>query len=378
MQPATLCAVVFAVGFLCIAHGHGTVVSPRSRNSVDYLVGVNTPKDWPSNADCTNITGDACHNGQATFWYSQGCFIGCDECDHMSGRRNIDLCGKGKKGTLPEQYRTVNRDSEFGSKFDIYRHNPWRAPGNAPTADPCGLAGGTPWPQEVSEAGDYSTTIYAHHGMRGTDLKPLLTGVTWTIGTEAEVTWQISNNHGGGYSYRLCPYSESAAVTEECFQSTPLDFVTEKQGIVFKNGTILPIKGSFLTEGTTPAGSMWSMIPIPSDCLGPRCIPGPNDTDTTPNRCLPGETHLIEGDCLPCPETPGSDCSRCDNNCQSGKPAFEPHCPHCQGNRHDIAVRDVVKVPTGLKPGRYVLGFRLDCEATAQVWNSCSDITLVQ
>jgi len=25
-------------------YGHGTIVSPRSRNSVDYLVGVNSPK----------------------------------------------------------------------------------------------------------------------------------------------------------------------------------------------------------------------------------------------------------------------------------------------------------------------------------------------
>ena len=28
------------------AAGHGAIISPRSRNSVDYLVGVNTPKDW--------------------------------------------------------------------------------------------------------------------------------------------------------------------------------------------------------------------------------------------------------------------------------------------------------------------------------------------
>ena len=295
----------------------------------------------------------------------------------MSGRRQIDLCGKGMVGTLPEQYRTVNRDSEFGSDADIYKHNPWRAPGNAPTADACGLAGGTPWPEEVSEAGDYQTTIYAHHGMRGTDLKPLpnYTAPVWTIGTEAEVTFQISNNHGGGYQYRLCKADQN--LTEACFQGTPLDFDVEKQAIYYKNGTVHPIRGTFVTEGVTPAGSMWSMIPIPSNCLGPRCIPGPNDTDATPNRCLPGETHLLDGPCVPCPGTPGSDCSRCDNNCQSGKPAFEPHCPNCVGNRHDIAVRDVVKIPAGLAPGAYVLGFRYDCEATAQVWNSCSDITLV-
>jgi hypothetical protein len=319
---------------------------------VDYLPDatpdgpINSPKDWPSNAECTNLTSTDCHNGQATFWYSQGCFIGCDECDHTSGRRQVDLCGKGMVGTLPEQYRTLNRDSELNSDLDIYKHNPWRAPGNAPTADACGLAGGTPWAKESPEAGDYTATKYAHHGMNGTLLEPLVTGVEWTIGTEAEVTFQISNNHGGGYSYRLCPYVPGTKLTEACFQAHHLDFVTEKQAIYHKNGTMVPIDGTFVTEGTTPAGSMWSMIPIPSNCLGPRCIPGPNDTNATLNRCLPNENHNHDGVCTPCPGTPGSDCSRCDNNCQSGKPAFEPHCPGCVGNRHDIAVRDVVKVPT--------------------------------
>ena len=155
----------------------------------------------------------------------------------MSGRRNIDLCNKKMVGTLAKQYRTVNRDSEFGSEYDICatrprarcpphptpsslgpvtrprpphtcpadKHNPWRAPGNAPTADACGLAGGTPWPQEASEAGDYTTTVYAHHGMNGSALKPLYTGVQWTIGTEAEVTWQISNNHGTHAQLRSTP-----------------------------------------------------------------------------------------------------------------------------------------------------------------------------
>ena len=93
-------------------------------------VGVNTPKDWASNKDCTNITGTNpgdCHNGQAGFWYSQGCFIGCPECDHKSGRRQIDLCGLGKKATLNDpKYRSVNRNATAFSPQDIYQHNPWR------------------------------------------------------------------------------------------------------------------------------------------------------------------------------------------------------------------------------------------------------------
>ena len=35
-----------------------------------------------------------------------------------------------------------------------------------------------------------------------------------------------------------------------------------------------------------------------------------------------------------------------------------------------------VKVPTDLPPGKYVLGFRYDCEMTSQVWSSCADIQI--
>ena len=217
-----------------LATGHGSVITPRSRNSVDYLVGINTPKDWGADWECTNISsnGQGCHNGQAAFYYSQGCFIGCKACDHLSGRRQIDLCGSGKPRTIDPKYRTLNRNATPDSDLDIYRHNPWAAPGTAPVADACGLAGGTPWPQEVSEAGDYTTTAYAHHGMNGTALPPLQTGVKWKVGGVAEVTWQIENHHGGGYQYRLCPASEP--LTEACFQQMPLAFATEQQGIVFK------------------------------------------------------------------------------------------------------------------------------------------------
>ena len=41
-----------------------------------------------------------------------------------------------------------------------------------------------------------------------------------------------------------------------------------------------------------------------------------------------------------------------------------------------VVVLDVVKVPA-VKPGRYVLGFRYDCDATAQVWSNCADIMIV-
>ena len=60
--------------------------------------------------------------------YSQGCFIGCPECDHKSGRRQTDLCGLGKIATLPDWARSVNLNATIGSDLDIYKHNPFVNP----------------------------------------------------------------------------------------------------------------------------------------------------------------------------------------------------------------------------------------------------------
>lgn len=376
---------------VAMVSGHGAQVSPRTRNSVDYLVGANT-------APCSNLTGGQCHNGQAAFWYSQGCFIGCPECDNASGRRQVDLCGLGKKQTLTDpKYWSVNRDAEPGSTNDIYKHNPWRAPGAAPVMDACGLAGGTYLRTDGAEAGDYTKTPYAQHGDVGTQvLKPLpgYTPPTYKIGGTAEVTWSMRNNHGGGYSYRLCPLPDGnfTDLTEECFQKTPLDFVEGEQAIVFKDGTmhkLTPAQTTFVSGNlTNPPGSMWSLIPMPPTLLGPCCLSGTNDTATTPNKCLPGDNSVDGGTCAadacsPCPGTPGSDCSRCDqvskimpDRYKKG-PQFPEPCPGCSGvDWNGYAVRDLVKIPPTLKPGKYILGFRYDCEATAQVWSNCADIVL--
>ena len=39
---------------------------------------------------------------------------------------------------------------------------------------------------------------------------------------------------------------------------------------------------------------------------------------------------------------------------------------------------DVLRVPADLPEGDYVLGWRYDCEGTAQVWQNCADISLVK
>jgi hypothetical protein len=58
-----------------------------------------------------------------------------------------------------------------------------------------------------------------------------------------------------------------------------------------------------------------------------------------------------------------------------GGDMFPPPCD-AECMRQQPSVLDVVKVPA-VKPGRYVLGFRYDCDATAQVWSNCADIMIV-
>lgn len=368
-RPRLALALLHGGAAPVLVAGHGSLVSPLPRNAIDRSLpkSQRTPEHPCS---CTNTTDDECDIGQSCYWYSQGCFIGCPVCDSVSGRRQADICGLGFNATLPPEYRTVNLDSFPGSAFDIYRHNPWRAPGSAPVMDACGLAGGTPWSANVSEWGDYVNTRFASHGDAGSaTLRPMNTPTAWRRGATAEVAWQVTANHGGGYAYRLCPVEER--LTEACFQSpsAQLEFVPGQQALRFANGTRLPIGGRYVSTGTHPAGSMWARNPLPPRCLGNGC--------------------KTDHPCVPCPGTPGSDCTTCDN---TPEPSFPPPCDEgdmpglCSGNQggpvnvtaahfytgvSPAVVVDVLRVPATLRPGRYVLGWRLDCEATAQVWSSC-------
>lgn len=44
----------------------------------------------------------------------------------------------------------------------------------------------------------------------------------------------------------------------------------------------------------------------------------------------------------------------------------------------NITMYDSLRVPAHLEAGEYVLGFRWDCESSAQVWQSCADITITK
>ena len=134
------------------------------------------------------------------------------------------------------------------------------------------------------------------------------------------------------------------------------------------NGTRIPIKGVFTNVGTSPLGSTWARLPLPSATKGPRCSCD-MDINYKPADfncgCKMGEQidacrsagNCSSGACEPCPETAGSDCSRCAN---TGAADFAAPIPFDDRKFTPPAVYDQVKV-SKLKPGKYVVGFRYAC-----------------
>jgi hypothetical protein len=147
-----------------------------------------------------------------------------------------------------------------GQPQDVYVTSPWRAPGTAPVyASGCGAAGGGP-------------TAYANGGQPPPGVPQGADGVLlpahgeaerWERGTDVEVAWAISANHGGGYSYRLCPSDNLAGVNESCFQANPLEFAGQLQWAAYPNGSRVEMPLRMTTNGTFPKGSQWARDPIP-------------------------------------------------------------------------------------------------------------------
>jgi hypothetical protein len=64
------------------------------------------------------------------------------------------------------------------------------------------------------------------------------------------------------------------------------------------------------------------------------------------------------------------------------------HHHHCHHHHHrhlrtppplllTTTTRRCTQIPSDIAPGKYILSFRYDCEATAQVWSNCADVTIV-
>merc|ERR1719499_1046240 len=156
-----LSVTVWLVSFLG-ADAHGSMIMPPTRNSIDaelppWSHGKFPHTGWiePWTCMCTNGSS-TCNAGQSCFWLSQGCSIGCKACTGNGIRYpNFDQCPEERKAqpTLLKKYWTANHNAEEGSVADIYKYNPWRAPGTAPVFDACGMAGGN-WVEVFNTVAD--------------------------------------------------------------------------------------------------------------------------------------------------------------------------------------------------------------------------------
>jgi len=329
---------------------------------------------------------------------NNGCDIGCDKCDGTSGQ-NIPCCtekflftGKGTvpswggEGIVPDpkwlakfnrsavrpkfvkypnrkatvcdkRLRTINTNAECGAADDYWYQHPWRYPGASPVIDPCGTAGGIlPGQGQGSAGASYTDTKNAKHGDLGSKLPAMDTGVVWKAGTAVNVSWNLKAWHGGGYTYRLAP--AGVPLTEALFQKVPLAFEglsSLRWGGVggeqqFFNTTEKGWDTTALPAGSVvPAGSVWRKNPIP------RTV---------------NEWFMYGASFEPvCEES-----DACKDSHDKKPPSGA--C-RCSGDWNDLVeVVDKVAIPKGLTPGKYVLGWRWDCEESTQVWTSCSDVTV--
>ena len=130
-------------------------------------------------------------------------------------------------------------------------------------------------------------------------------------------------------------------LTEACFQAMPVPFA-RRTALEWSNGTRLEINGTYLTSaGNRPSGSTWAMNPLPF-----------SDNRTAAQFAPP-----------------------CAENADQ---RFQNDTGSCSGRfPWAVTIVDWLVVPENLPAGDYVLGFRWDCEATAQIWQSCADITII-
>jgi len=318
-------------------HGHITYPPSRAKGSLD-------------------LAGD-CKNG-ACLWFSQLVEI------------------PGEPTLNEERFRTYNVKVQDGS-HDFTRKMPWRAPGSAPVlGQGCGLAGGS---KKALDNGGFPPDGIKQ-GFDGLKMPrvPKSERATWKRGAVEKVAWAMWANHGGGYSWRLCP-ANSSKVDEACFQRTVLAFAgnatsTIEYGKMYlydkarKNLPTYEIPRAVFTDAN---GGQWARNPIPACDL---C----DQTDCVKHKSWLQRQHCAQG------------CSGLNMSfCPPGLTQFKPPLPGFSGyvvgangdedffaHGFPFSIVDHVKVPGHLSPGDYILSWRWDCEQSKQIWQNCADIVV--
>jgi hypothetical protein len=151
----------------------------------------------------------------------------------------------------------------------------------------------------------------------------------------------------------LCKKTTNAKdLTEECFQQTVLDFVGNSSWVQYLDGRgRFEIDAVRTREGTWPRGSQWTRVPIPAE------------------------------NCIFDPVSHERNCSTYQFALPSlhGQPV---EAPTVLGGFHlefggDLVIVDKLRIPDDLPTGEYVLSWRIDCEQSPQIWNTCASIAIV-
>lgn len=264
---------------------HGMLLEPVSR-AASAMVIDHTQQGVRMAGDCANTS---------CIWYTQSAYIPGDKATNCEPRMRTLGVHCGSKN--PDDFPCIGPMKA-----------PWCAPGTTPVASPCGIFNGG-YGQGGRDMLDLPSPVQAH----------------WAVGSSAAIVHSITANHGGGYSYRLCPASEEP--TEECFQKHSLEFASNKSWVLDRSGNeIAEFDAERTSIGTHPRGSQWTRNPIPMEA----------DAATY------------------------------------GKPKYPGFWG--PGPAH-YSIKDLVRVPD-LPDGKYVLSYRWDAESTKQVWQACSDIEI--
>lgn len=335
----------FVAYFFVSVNGHGVMYEPPTRNAGGWFV-----------------LGPGCPAGSC-LWFNQGATIGCSNCTgNGTVFPDVPDCKNPDEPTIG-RFNATLRTVFTIPELDWTKHHPWRKPGSAPVENPCGLAGGWYTAGAAGNGGEAPPGV--PQGFLGTEVKPLFKETIWRIGDIVEVAWGVYANHGGGYSYRLCPWDQEP--TEECFQKMPLTLIGDKQWLQWGSGMDVfnrtEIPAVRLDTGTVPKGSQWTRNPIPacggvedaiscgafnSPCSKPQFEP--------PMKDLFGFGGGACGSSLP-----GTQCTPEQFKRQS----------------FDFGIVDMLQVPN-IPEGKYRVSFRWESEQTPQVWASCSDVTISQ
>ena len=185
----------------------------------------------------------------------------------------------------------------------------------------------------------------------------------WKAGDEAEVSYFIAANHGGGFQYRLCKLEKlmDGTMDEACFQENPLEFAGDSTW--FQAGSDAASRVAFdavdvndgNSKGVMPKGSTWRKNPLPA-CAS-----------STGGIILTGtKQNCTESQFTPIPYKEGV----------WGYGVGEPtsNSPAFKKVLEDYQLIDKVKVPD--VEGDYVLQWRWDVENTPQVWTQCSIVKI--